>query len=127
MKIILFEDFKADPLAVVQSLYRYLGVEDHFKPITTRRYNPAGVPKNKFAGSFARGLNNVRNHRYFRMIKPLFPETVRAWNETLRRAVLRKPDPMPEDLAHGLKLYYKDDVLELQEMLKIDLTSWDIV
>jgi hypothetical protein len=126
MKIIIFEDFKANPVGIVQSIYSYLGVDDNFLPDTTRRYNPAGVPKNKLAGSFARGLKTIRSQRYFRALKPYLPDSVRGWNQSLRKAALKKPEPMPEDLGRELSTYYKEDVLELQSLLEIDLTAWNI-
>ncbi len=127
MNIILFEDFKSNPLAVMQSLYRFLGVDDQFEPDTTRRYNVGGVPKNRFAAGMARGLKRVRNFRYFRVIKPYLPDSIRSWNWKLRGASLRKPDPLPEDLAHELTAYYRDDVLELQDLLEIDLSAWNVI
>jgi hypothetical protein len=127
MKIILFEDFKSNPVAVIQSLYRYLAVDDQFAPDTTRRYNVGGVPKNRFAAGLVRGLKRVRNLQYFRMVKPYLPDAVRSWNSKLRGATLRNPDPLPEDLARALTAYYRDDVLELQDLLEVDLSAWNVV
>jgi hypothetical protein len=127
MKIVLFEDFKSNPLEVVQSLYIFLGVDGQFVPDTSRRYNVGGIPKNRFAAGLARGLKGVRNKRYFRMIKSYLPDSIRSWNAKLRGATLKKPDPLPADLAQELAAYYSDDVLELQKLLEIDLSVWNIV
>ncbi len=127
MKLVLFEDFKANSLGIMQSIFRYLEIDEQFLPDTTRRYNVGGVPKNKLSGSFARGLRQVRNTQVFRTLKPYLPESIRSWNSTLRGAALRKADPLPEDLALELITFYKDDVLELQDLLEIDLGAWNIL
>lgn len=127
MKIILFEDFKSDPVGITQSIFDYLEVDDSFVPDISRQYNVSGVPKNKVAGNFARTLNTVRNLPFFRKYKTYLPASIRSWNNKLRKAALRKPDPLPPDLAHALEAYYREDVLKLQELLEIDLTPWGFV
>ena len=127
MKIVLFEEFKSNQLAVLQSIFRFLEIDDQFVPDTETRHNVAGVPKNKFAGSFARSLKSFRTQPFYRKLKPFIPGSLRSKSSTLRGAALRKPDPLPQDLAHDLKSYYMNDVLELQELLGIDLSIWNFV
>lgn len=124
MKIILFEDFKSDSSAVLQSVFRYLEIEDQFMPDTSKRHNVGGIPKNRLAGSITQSLKDLRKQPIYLKLKPFIPSSIRSKNSSLRKAALRKPEPLPEDLASDLKIYYTADVLELQELLGLDLSIW---
>jgi hypothetical protein len=127
MKIVLFEDFKSDPVAVLQSIFRYLEIDDQFVPDTSKRHNVGGIPKNRMAGRVIQGLKNFRKQPLYRKLKPFIPGSIRSTNSSLRKVALTKPEPLPGDLARELRNYYMDDALELQDLLQVDLSIWDFV
>ena len=47
IKIFLFEDFKQNPLQVIQEMFDFIGVDNSFVPDLETKFNQGGIPKNK--------------------------------------------------------------------------------
>lgn len=119
--VFLFEDFKRDPVQVIQSICRFLDVDDAFWPDTALKYNVSGEPRWPWLHDFV-----SRPHPVKTAVKPLLPLKWRkrmgtqasSWN-------LAKQKPaLPGEIKQKLQTLYYEDILHLQTLIGKDLTSW---
>lgn len=116
----LFEDFKADPVALAQDIFHGLGVDEAFVPDTSMRYEKSGVPKND---RFQRFLLNP-DHWIRRLSRYLVPESVRERLLIRMKNVNLEKPPLEPDVRERLTAAYRDDVLRLQDLIDRDLSAW---
>lgn len=116
----LFEDFKADPVAFTQELFRILGVDNTFVPDTSLRYEKTGVPRSSRFQQFLHNPDNVLR----RLSRYVLSKPVRKRLLTMMKNVnLTKPPLSPAARARLVDTY-RDDVLRLQELVGRDLSAW---
>ncbi|HEX4799413.1 MAG TPA: sulfotransferase domain-containing protein [Candidatus Paceibacterota bacterium] len=128
MLVLIHEDARKDPQAYIQSIYRFLEVDDTFVPsMLYDTINNTRVPK--YIG-VERGMHVcaefLRKSGFDRLVHGVrrlgIPNVVRAINTKKE-----KKDAHPYDRA-PLIAYFKDDVAELSRMLKRDLTrEWGMM
>jgi len=118
VKIYLFEDLKSDAVALMQDIYRFIGVDDTFVP-KIQRYNVSGVPKSKFLHNFLRKPSIVKS-----VAKHLIPERARR-NLVLeiQNRNLTKPEMKPETRKRLIGVY-RDDIKQLEKLIGRDLSFW---
>ena len=120
LSVYLFEEFRADPVAIAQDMYRVLGVDDHFVPDASAQHEKTGVP---FLEWFQQFLLNP-DHPLRRASRYVLTEPVRERLLTwMKNANLRKP-PLSSDVRSELALLFADDVHRLENLLDRDLTHW---
>jgi len=114
--ISLYEDFDADPIQFMQQMCRVLEIDDRFVPDVSRKWNVSGVPKSQAIHSLLSGQNAVT------AILERVPGG--AWLRTkLRYGNLAKP-PFPPQVRAELIAEFREDVLNLQDLLERDLSGW---
>lgn len=118
LKVLLFERFRADPLAVVQECFRFLEVDDTSVPDTTRQYNPGGVPRSR---SLYRLLTNGTLRRIGRRMIPKRYHSV-FWK--MKDKCLKAPPPLTEETRQYLMGYFAKDIQLLEELIGMDLSVW---
>jgi len=112
-----YEDLSCEPLAVMQRIYEFLGVDPTFRPDVNRRYNEEMRPKAPVLhyAAYAAGLWKIAGHVVPRRMRP-----------TLRRFVFKAGPatrPSIEDRAI-LADYFKEDVDRLSQLVQKDLSHW---
>jgi hypothetical protein len=116
MRVYLYDDYRADPRAVVQDLFGFLEVRRDYPVNLNRRHNETLVPRFRL-------LHALRQ----RVAGPVLPRWV---PEAARRALLRvyrRPratftmDPADRRLAID---YYRDDIVRLADLLERDISGW---
>jgi hypothetical protein len=117
----LYEDFEADPLRVLLSIFRFLGVSQDFTPDTSLRYNVSGRPRSRLLHDFLARPLAIKD-----FFKPLFPASVR---HRLRAGLMTGnivPDRSRVSPAtrQVLITHYRDDVAKLQSLIQRDLSHW---
>jgi len=118
LKVILYDDFKADNLLVAKAVYEYLGVSKDFEPaisITNERSQARSNSITKMVSWAA-----MKSRRY-KVLRPL-----RGKGLTLNRFTqekLSKPD-ISKELMHDMRRVYHDDICALQGTLGRDLSGW---
>lgn len=119
LKVFLFDDFCADPMAITQEIFEYIGVDPSFQPDLTKR-NVSGVPKN---AALQRLL--TRDNQLKSMLKPLIPRSFRQKisGQIKRRNLSAKPTLKSETRSQLTDLY-REDILTLQELIGRDLSAW---
>ena len=117
--VLLFEDFIANPVAVLQSIFRFLDVDDAFIPNVLLQHNATGLPKNPLLHRLMTSENPLRSTA--RMTLPLpVKKFIATW---LWSRNVEKPTLDPALRADLLALYH-DDILKLQTLLQRDLSHW---
>ncbi|TVR08063.1 MAG: sulfotransferase [Phormidium sp. GEM2.Bin31] len=126
LKVCLYDDLLQDPVAMMQDIYRFLGVDDQFVPDTSFRAQKAAVPQNKTIHRVLQTRNPLRSLAGS-VLRLLFPEKTR---QNIRRYLLslnykdKSALPLSLEERRLLRDIYREDVLELQELLQRDLSSW---
>lgn len=115
LKILWFEDFKADPTAAMQDVYRFLEVDPEFQPEVQTVHNRSGVPRSEI-------LHTLFTHP---VSEAAFRGPLRPIRQSLRDANTRheKP-PFPDPLRNELRDRYRDDVAHLESLTGRDLSHW---
>lgn len=114
IQIHLFDDFAADPDAVLAPLFAFLGVDPALGETPERAVNVSGVPRNALVGVAVRGG---------RRVAPLLPETVRRRAKTALVRGLDRP-ALDADVRRRLVEVYREDVAELERLLGRPLGPW---
>lgn len=114
IQVHLFEDFAADPDAVLRSLFAFLAVDPALGEIPERAVNVSGVPRNALVAAAVRGG---------RRFAPLLPAAVRRRAKAALARGLDRPALTPEDRSRLVELY-REDVAELERLLERPLDRW---
>ena len=114
IQIHLFEDFAADPDAVLGQLFAFLGVDPSLGEAPERAVNVSGVPRNAVVGAAVRGG---------RRVAPLVPEAVRRRAKAALARGLDRP-ALDADARRRLVEVYREDVAELERLLGRSLGGW---
>ena len=114
IQVHLFEDFVADPDAVLGPLLAFLGVDPALGETPERAVNVSGVPRNALVGAAVRGG---------RRVAPLLPEAVRRRAKAALARGLDRPVIDP-DVRRRLVEVYREDVAELERLLDRPLGGW---
>jgi hypothetical protein len=121
IRICLYDDLVRDPEALVRELWTFLDLPETTTPLdTSRRHNPASVPRGPVARLLLesrRVLHRLRVHR----LLPLGLRT-RFHDRVLLRP--EPPPPLPEDARAWLRDTYRDSVAELGDLLGRPLDRW---
>jgi|SRR5215218_5070943 hypothetical protein len=121
----LYEDLKADPVATTQSIFRFLGVEDTFIPDTSSKHNLSGIPKSGVARFTIKAMDVVAAAFLERFtsasrIYPLLSKT----RQLIQSRIVVKPPPIDPRIRADLIAGYREDILNLQELIGRDLSAW---
>ena len=120
IQVYLYEDFKNNPIIVMQEIFRFINVDETFVPDMSLRHNVSGIPKNKALHIFLKTKHPLKN-----LIKPWIPERLRLQTVVnLRNRNLMKPPKLSLELRQQLMQEYRDDILMLQDLIERDLTKW---
>jgi Sulfotransferase family len=118
IKVYLFDEFKKSPADLVRDLFGFLDVDAAFVPDTTVQHNPANVPKSAF-------LNRIfYQPRVIRGVKAVLPARLEEVAKRLRQRNLSPAPSFPADLRASLLEHYREDILQLEELIDRDLSGW---
>jgi hypothetical protein len=123
MRVYLYEDLSSAPASTVQDAFRFLEVEDSFVPDVTLRRNVSGFPRYKSLDSLLRSQSRVKH-----AVKIYLPARLR-WRlsqafDQLKTRNLVGPPPVHPEVRRQLIEVYREDVLQLQELIHRDLSGW---
>lgn len=119
LKIYLFDDLIANPLDVIQDLFSFLEVDNSFAPEMTHK-NVSNNPKVKVLQNILSERNTLRT-----FAKQVVPEQLRvSVAEKVRNWNSKEFNSIPADVKKQLTEDYRDDVLNLQDLIGRDLSHW---
>ena len=110
--MLLFEDFKKDPVGACREIFSYLGVDPGFVPVIDRK-NPGRVYRN-------RGLHKLLT-KPPSWLKRVMTAGVR---ETLIKINTKPVPPMDRALRKELLEKYRPDIEKLEGLIGRDLSVW---
>ena len=119
IKIYLYDELVKDSVALVQDAYRFLGVDDSFVPDLTRM-NVSGVPKNRL-------LHNLltRDNQLKTLAKAVIPKSFRkGLSRNIKNKNLGAKPVMSTETRNQLTEFYRDDIVQLQQLINRDLSHW---
>jgi len=128
--ILLFDDLKKNPHQELSETFRFLGVNDNFKPDLIYE-NKTGVPKNTSIQKMIHGNNKIKKVFVNSILdKVLSLEKKNKIKNALSNLFIKENSSLkketPESLKTDLYQYYKSDVEQLERLLNKDLSNWKI-
>lgn len=122
VKVYFYDDLKDEILGLIKDMYEFLGVDKSFTPNISFKYNIGGVPKNKLIKII---LISYRLKTAIKKILKFFlgEEKTLQLIESLRTRGLKKQSMKPETREY-LKNFYREDIMQLQDLIKKDLSHW---
>lgn len=116
LKFVLNDDLDRDQSQVFQDIFRFLGVDDTFRPNLEHRTNASGVaPKKSFYGALKAGG---------RMVKGLLPESMTTrLSGALNAHYLARPQVSQETYQKLLNVF-QEDVIRTGKLIERDLSAW---
>jgi hypothetical protein len=119
IRVFLYDDFRENPLGVLREAYGFLAVEDNFTPDMSLRPKVSGVPRSRRLHDFLRGNNPAK--AWAKGFLPI------SWREKAKQRLTNRnlvKQEFPQELKSELTEVFREDIQELQGMLKRDLTAW---
>ena len=119
IKICLYEDFVANPVAIMQDIFAFLKIDANFIPDMSKKHNTSKIPRNKIWHQFLVKSNPIKS-----AIKPFLPLKFRQnLKEKAQEKNLFKPTLEPK-IRDRLTAEYREDILQLQDLIGRDLSLW---
>jgi len=117
VQICFYEDYQSDAAGMLRDIFQFLGVDHSFAPDISQRYMQVSIP---------------RSHRFYRLVRPVTQwAPVKQMNtpvlrRSLKRLAFRSRKSLamdPPDRAF-LVDFYREDILNLSQLLNRDLNAW---
>lgn len=123
IRVYLYEDWNESPEAVLQDLFRFLGVDELFRP-EIRRSNVTLLARSDRLNQLAK-----KPERTEHLLTPLMPAVLTKSIITGIRSInnkfnLYKPPAISPEIRRQLTEGYREDILKLQKLIDRDLSRW---
>jgi len=129
VKVLIYDDFRADNDGTVADVCRFLGVDDH-APVARLEVNETVRPRSQRVNELVHAVSVGRgpvSHAFKGAIKAVTPQQARrrALQTFKRRAVFAPPRQANPAVMRRLRIRYRDEVVAASEFLGRDLvTLW---
>jgi sulfotransferase family protein len=125
VKVLIYDDFRADNDGTVAEVCRFLGVDDH-APVASLEANQTVRPRSQRVNELVHAVSVGRgpvSHAVKGAIKAVTPEQARrrALRALKRRAVFAPPRAPDPAVMRRLRIRYRDEVVAAGELLGRDL------
>ena len=128
IKVILYDDFKSDPLKEVQNIYEFIGVNGWHEPDFNTEYNVSGLIKNPVIDKLIGQKSVIKE--LAAMVNPRLKDAIisnqqlKKWINQLRKKNLMKV-PIPNNIRNAMiESVYGSDIQQLQHLINRDLSNW---
>ena len=119
IKVYLYEDLVNNCSCLIRDVFDFIGVDQDFIPDTSAKYNVTGIPKNKLLHEFLSKPNLITTSVKYLIPRPLRQKLI----NDIRNSNLAKPQ-LTQPLRQQLISIYREDILNLQELIQRDLSEW---
>lgn len=116
IRVYLFEDLIKNSRALMQAIFRFLGVDDTLSQDTSTRYNVGSIPK-------IHKLNELLK-RILRRRKIQKTPFLRNVLLTFQRVNMTQSPPLSSELKSELTDIFREDIHNLGKLINRDLSSW---
>ena len=119
IKVVLYEDLIQNSLDTLRDILSFLGVDESFVPDMSIQRSKSGIPDNKLLHHILTQRNPIKT-----IFKPLIPSRLRQRMIIgLKNKNLTKPN-LESEVREQLIPIFREDVLQLQSLIKRDLSAW---
>lgn len=124
IKVLLYDDFRDNPVGVVRDVFSFIQVDPDFVPDMSAKPNVSGIPKSSLAQKLMY-LLFIKRNPIKKIARLTLPESVRwRFTTTVRNRNLRRV-PLPPKLRRDLtNRYYKSEIEKLEVLLNRNLRAW---
>jgi hypothetical protein len=128
MKVIVYDDFRADNAGTLREVLRFLGVEEDY-PLRLREANPTVRVRSRAVHELLHAVSvghGPFSHAIKEAVKAVVPSRRlrrSALYATQRRLVFADPEPPDEEFMTQLRSRFKPEVVALSEYLGRDLVA----
>lgn len=126
--VLLYDDFDADPAAVLRRAFAFLGVSEAFTPDLRRRHNVSQrkvwIPRSRLAHRLLGGPAELEAMSAGKPPKSLSGQLRRRLVRTNLRRVEWTHPPMDAAVRRRLTGEFREDLLRLQDLIGLDLSRW---
>jgi hypothetical protein len=119
IRVYLYDDLERDPAALVRDIFGFLDVDPTFAPATDVVFNKSGIPKSGFVHRFLTEPSAMKD-----AVKAVMPRQLRKRLKASVQSRNLADQRVPPRLRRKLTAEYRDDILELQDLLHRDLRHW---
>ncbi|MEO1005258.1 MAG: sulfotransferase [Cyanobacteria bacterium J06638_38] len=119
IKVWLYEDLTTDSLALIQDICQFLNVERQFTPDMAARLNATGVPRYRTLDALIKEPNLIKT--VYQLLPAKLRQPITA--QINKRNPLQKPPLLPH-IRQQLLERYREDILQLQQLIQRDLSDW---
>lgn len=117
---VLLEDIRDQREQILKNVFAFLELEyEDYQYDQTKVHNSGFIPKYPLLNKLGRKNSFINNY-----IKPRLPKSVKNVARKIENMNKAKPQPMLEETRDRLNLFYKDDILKLEELIGKDLSRW---
>ncbi len=125
--LFLMEDLEVDPIGISQKIFERVGVDPAFCPDTSKKENPASLPRSRVMADLIRRYVH-RENRMKRLLRAMFPSAFLAksarWVKDANQKPLPKED-LGEEERERLEDFYAPWNEELERITGMELSSWN--
>ncbi len=122
IRIYRYQDFKNNPVKILQDIFGFLEVDQSFTPDMSEKHNVSAMPKNQALNRLLVKPNPLKS-----TINLILPQDfrsqiaskIKSWN----LSQYQKPQ-MSLEIRQQLTEEYREDILQLQDLIRQDLSSW---
>lgn len=125
IKIYFFEDLIKDPQKIVKDIYRFLGVDHYFSPDFSIRHNPSGIPRSKRLHTYFLQRIWSKGSKVNRSIgSKIANDLLQQIESSIFRLNLKEKPKISKETRKEFIDVYKEDILNLQDLVNRDLSPW---
>ncbi len=123
VKIVLFDDFRKDPIGVCGDIFSFLGVNSSFDITIKPKRNVSGVPKNRIYKALLKAT--PLKGRIYRWLTNMgiSDSAIQPIIETIRNGALNDFSMSPLT-RRRLRNLYRSDIQKLSHLIDRDLSGW---
>jgi hypothetical protein len=123
VRVYLYEDLSGAPISTVQDAFRFLKVDDSFVPDVSLRRNVSGHPRYKTLDRLLRSQSWIKHVAKIYLPARLRWRFSRAFDDLKTRNLI-EPPPVQSEVRRQLIRVYREDILNVQELIHRDLSGW---
>jgi hypothetical protein len=123
VRVYLYEDLSGAPISTVQDAFRFLKVDDSFVPDVSLRRNVSGHPRYKTLDRLLRSQSRIKHAAKIYLPAKLRWRFSKAFDDLKTRNLI-EPPPVRSEVRRQLIRVYREDILNVQELIHRDLSGW---
>lgn len=116
IRIYFQDDFKNDPSSIIADICDFLGVDSNYRPEISKEHNVFFMSRSKI-------VSKVYKSSFRPLISSVLPQRIKE--KIIDILFVKKQRPtMSNETRKYLQGIYRDDVINLERLIEVDLSSW---